>query len=169
MAHNSIQNGYVYFNKDVLVDASVNRSPSSYLLNPESERNRYQHDTDKTIQVLKLTNTNGEPIAAVTFFAVHGTSMNNTNRQISGDNKGVASLLFEKAVNPPGTLPGKGKFVALFPNGNLGDISPNTGGAFCSGTMTPCDASPGDCNNKVSFVFCRKLRSTELLFTKNHI
>jgi hypothetical protein len=34
--------------------------------------------------------------------------------QISGDNKGYASYLFEKMMNPPGTLPGNGSFVAAF-------------------------------------------------------
>lgn len=32
--------------------------------------------------------------------------MNNTNRLISGDNKGYASLMFEKQMNP-GFMPGK--------------------------------------------------------------
>ena len=34
------------------------------------------------------------------WFAVHCTSMNNTNRLISGDNKGYASMLFEMSMNP---------------------------------------------------------------------
>lgn len=35
----------------------------------------------------------------VSWFAVHCTSMNNTNVLISGDNKGYASYLFEKHMN----------------------------------------------------------------------
>ena len=40
------------------------------------------------------------------WFAVHGTSMNPSNTLISGDNKGYASYLFEKNMDP-GSLPGK--------------------------------------------------------------
>lgn len=46
-------------------------------------------------------------ISFLSWFAVHCTSMNNTNRLISGDNKGHASYLMEKAINGPGTLPGQ--------------------------------------------------------------
>lgn len=42
----------------------------------------------------------------VNWYAVHPTSMNNTNKLVSGDNKGYASQLFEKAMNP-GALPGQ--------------------------------------------------------------
>ena len=34
------------------------------------------------------------------WFAVHCTSMQNTNKLISGDNKGYASMLFEMEMNP---------------------------------------------------------------------
>lgn len=40
------------------------------------------------------------------WFAVHCTSMNNTNTLISGDNKGHASYLMEQAMNK-GSLPGQ--------------------------------------------------------------
>ncbi len=33
--------------------------------------------------------------------------MNNTNRLISGDNKGYASLLMERYMNGPDTIPGQ--------------------------------------------------------------
>lgn len=42
------------------------------------------------------------------WFAVHPTSMNNTNPLISGDNKGYASQLFEQKMNQ-GFLPGEVK------------------------------------------------------------
>jgi hypothetical protein len=37
----------------------------------------------------------GAAVGAINWFALHGTSMNNTNRLVSGDNKGAASRLFE--------------------------------------------------------------------------
>lgn len=50
----------------------------------------------------------------INWFAVHGTSMNNTNGLISGDNKGYASYLFEKYQNGNNSLPGMGPFVGAF-------------------------------------------------------
>lgn len=46
-------------------------------------------------------------IGVINWFAVHPTSMNNTNRLISSDNVGYASILMEKALNGNKTLPGK--------------------------------------------------------------
>jgi hypothetical protein len=68
------------------------------------------------------------PIAALLLFAalaivaVHGTSMHNTNRLVSSDNKGYASYRFEQAMNGPGSLPGQGPFIAAFGQSNLGDV-----------------------------------------------
>jgi neutral ceramidase len=53
---------------------------------------------------------------------------------ISSDNKGYASYLMERHQNGNKTLPGHGKFVAAFASTNLGDVSPNTKGAFCVDT-----------------------------------
>ena len=40
-----------------------------------------------------------KPLGVINWFAVHPTSMNNTNHLISGDNKGLASQLLERYVN----------------------------------------------------------------------
>ena len=56
-----------------------------------------------TLNITCVTNT-----ICCSWFAVHCTSMNNTNRLISSDNKGYASILFEQMMNP-GALPGKVK------------------------------------------------------------
>lgn len=37
-----------------LLEANINRSPTGYLANPAEERARFQHDTDKTMTLLKL-------------------------------------------------------------------------------------------------------------------
>ncbi|CAG2122162.1 unnamed protein product, partial [Medioppia subpectinata] len=73
--------------------------------------------------------------------------MNNTNKLISGDNKGYASQLFEQDING-GTLHGKGPFVALFPQSNEGDVSPNTKGPFCLDTGLPCDTNTSTCGGR---------------------
>ena len=64
--------------------------------------------------LLRFEDENGNPLGMVNWFSVHGTSMNNTNHFISGDNKGTAAYLFEKKVNGEDSLPGQGPFIALF-------------------------------------------------------
>lgn len=63
-------------------------------------------------------------------FPVHPTSMNNTNKLISSDNVGYASLLMEQEFNYD-QLTGKGNFVGAFCSANLGDVSPNIMGPKC--------------------------------------
>jgi neutral ceramidase len=89
-----------------LFDANINRSPTSYLLNPASERHKYSSlgDTDKEMLLIKFTTSSKEDLGMLNWFSVHGTSMNNTNTLISGDNKGYASYLTEKAFNGEGTF-----------------------------------------------------------------
>ena len=61
---------------------------------------RYEYDTDHTIYQLNILHAlTQEPIGVINWFAVHPTSMNNTNHLISGDNKGLASQLMERYIN----------------------------------------------------------------------
>ena len=108
------------------------------------------NDTDHEMVVLKMVDTKGNGIGMIDWFAVHCTSMNNTNSLISGDNKGHASYLMEEAMSPPGTLPGAAEFVAAFAQSNEGDVSPNTKGPHCLDTGKPCDLVHSTCNGKVS-------------------
>lgn len=149
-AYRSLQPGSIEVAQDLLTDASVNRSPSSYLLNPPEERAEYEPmgDTDKTMLQITLTSDKGERLGALNWFAVHGTSMNASNLLLSGDNKGYASYLMEKHYGGNETLPGKGAFVAAFASTNLGDVSPNTAGPRCLDTGMPCDFEKSTCNGK---------------------
>ena len=62
---------------------------------------RYEHDTDPGVHQMNIFHAEtNEPMGVINWFAVHPTSMNNTNHLISGDNKGLASQLLEKHVNP---------------------------------------------------------------------
>ncbi|RWS23274.1 neutral ceramidase-like protein [Leptotrombidium deliense] len=146
-AHNNLVKGHIYYNEGELLDASINRSPTAYENNPSDEKAKYAHNTDKTMHLLKFTKLNGDPLGVLCWFAVHPTSMNNTNKLISGDNKGHASMLFEQQLNKD-SLPGKGPFVAGFANANLGDVSPNLKGPHCSDTGLPCDILTSSCGGK---------------------
>lgn len=147
MAHRNMTEGYIYHTQGTLMDVSVNRSPASYLENPQDERSQHQYDTDKTFELLKFTNKNGEPIGMVNWFAVHGVSMNNSNKLISSDNKGYAAITFEEDFNGHVNV-GKGPFVAIFGQSNEGDSSPNIKGARCLDTGEPCDFVHSTCNGK---------------------
>lgn len=94
-AHENLQPGSIYINKGELLDAGVNRSPSSYLNNPAAERSKYKYDVDKEMTLIKFVNEEWGPIGSFNWFATHGTSMSRTNPLISGDNKGAAARFME--------------------------------------------------------------------------
>jgi neutral ceramidase len=127
-AHKNLQTANVKVNKGMLYGSNINRSPTSYLLNPEDERAQYpEGDTDKTMTLLSIVSpVTSKALGVLNFFAVHGTSMNNTNTLTSGDNRGYASYALEREINGKDVPTGKGSFVAAFASSNLGDVSPNT-------------------------------------------
>jgi len=62
-------------------------------------------------------------IGSLNWFAIHPTSLGETNQLISGDNKGLAAYLLEKSVKKNS---GNGNdFIAAFANSNCGDVSGN--------------------------------------------
>ncbi|XP_076318087.1 neutral ceramidase isoform X1 [Tachypleus tridentatus] len=146
-AHENVQDGHIYWNQGELYNASINRSPNAYENNPHEEREKYSYNVDKDMFLLKLTDLENNPIGMINWFAVHGTSMNNTNDLISGDNKGYASLKFEQDLNKD-NIPGKGPFVAAFAQANEGDVTPNILGPRCIDTGLPCDTSSSTCDGK---------------------
>lgn len=48
---------------------------------------------------MQFIGADDKPLGVINWFAVHPTSMNNTNRLVSSDNMGYASILFEKMMN----------------------------------------------------------------------
>ncbi|XP_043843070.1 neutral ceramidase isoform X3 [Dromiciops gliroides] len=138
LAHRNMKPGKIFVNKGNVEGVQINRSPYSYLQNPQSERDRYSANTDKEMMVLKMVDLNGEDLGLISWFAVHPVSMNNTNHLVNSDNVGYASYMFEQEKNR-GQLPGQGPFVAAFASSNLGDVSPNTLGPHCINTGESCD------------------------------
>merc|ERR1712215_524703 len=137
-AHHNLKPGKVFHSIGIVEEeASINRSPTSYEANPEEEKAKYAGNLDKEMVQLNFYDAEGSPLGVFNWFSVHPNSMNNTNHFISGDNKGAASLMFEKEINPD-YLAGKTPFVAGFASTNLGDVSPNTQGPRCIDTGLPC-------------------------------
>jgi neutral ceramidase len=125
-AHDNVKPGTIRMATGQLLDASFNRSPLAYAENPPAERAAYAHDTDKGMTVLRLDENTGVATGMISWFAVHATNIGNQNKLISGDNKGLASYLFERSKGTSYTA--SKTFVAAFANSNEGDVSPNLWG-----------------------------------------
>uniref|UniRef100_A0AAV2LGY6 Neutral ceramidase n=1 Tax=Knipowitschia caucasica TaxID=637954 RepID=A0AAV2LGY6_KNICA len=143
VAHRNMRSGRIFRNSGPLQQNSLNRSPQSYSNNPQEERERFPDDTDKQVTVLKFTDADGDGLGVLSWFAVHAVSMNYTNRLVSSDNMGLSSIIMETEKNQD--LPGEGRFVAAFCSSNLGDVTPNTRGPYCSNTGLKCDYLNSSC------------------------
>lgn len=116
-----------------LLNANLNRDPPAYVQNSPGERALYQDvqgrevNTDKRFVQLNLVRDNGSVAGVINWFAVHPTSMGNHDLLISSDNKGYASLGFEKLMNTryladAGGAPSSAdNFVAAFAQTDEGD------------------------------------------------
>jgi len=145
IAHNNLKPGStITMGRSELLNSNINRSPTSYLENPEIERAQYEYDVDKDFLALFMKDSTGKDFASLNWFAVHGTSMNNTNSLISGDNKGHAEALFEAFAAKNFSSP---NYVAAFAQSAAGDVSPNTRGAFCP-NGDRCEPYHSTCDGK---------------------
>ena len=147
-AHESLQPGYLSVGTIDVEDANINRSPFAYLSNPQEERAKYSHDVDKSLTMLMFRGAeDGKSLGSLTWFPVHGTSMLGNNTLITGDNKGVAAYLLEKAVRA--SEGARNDFVAGFSQANVGDTSPNVLGAYCEdGSGEMCDFEDSTCGGR---------------------
>jgi neutral ceramidase len=115
--------GAVKIATGTLSGANVNRSLAAFRRNPAAEQDRFPNAVDERMTVLRFEQA-GQPVGLLSFFATHGTSMTNTNRLISSDNKGYAAYRTERDVFGL-DWSRRGEFVAAFAQGNAGDMSPN--------------------------------------------
>lgn len=151
-------------------NANINRSPSAYDNNPPEERQLYNFNTDRKLAQLRFESENSTILGAINWFAVHPTSMNNTNRYVSSDNVGYASILLEKEYNK-GHQTGKGPFVGAFASTNLGDVSPNLNGPRCEFTGAECDLLSSKCPKEAGLCFAtgpgrNMFESTKIIATR---
>ncbi len=125
-AHERLAPAQVRMATDHVYGLSRNRSLAAYMLNPQSERNLYDSHTDTETTLLRFDGTDGGAIGMLHWAAAHATSIDKTNKLISGDNKGYAAWKMERSMALR-YLSGEG-FIAGFANSNAGDASPNTAG-----------------------------------------
>lgn len=131
------QSGSIRMSVSQLLNANVNRSPPAYQQDAASERAQYLDDNgnevnvDKRFLQLSLLRKNGNAAGVLNWFAVHPTSMGNHDLMISADNKGWASLRFERimdtqySADESNTPDGADNFVAAFAQTDEGDTIPD--------------------------------------------
>lgn len=115
-----------------LLNTSINRSLPAFLLNSEAERREFLNsrgepvETDKRFVQLNLVREGGSAVGVINWFGVHGTVLGPELNLVSADNKGYASLGFEKIMQTRyDAPPGADDFVAAFAQTDEGDASPN--------------------------------------------
>jgi neutral ceramidase len=146
-AHQSLTAGTLSYAETTVPNATIaiNRSPSAYLANPQSERSQYQDNVDNFMSMLRFQRADGKDMGVLTWLPVHGTSMLGNNTLASGDNKGYAMNEFEKSVQGLSNVaPG---FVAGFSQSNVGDTTPRVLGAWCEdGSNVQCSFEQSLCS-----------------------
>ncbi|MFT4047477.1 MAG: neutral/alkaline non-lysosomal ceramidase N-terminal domain-containing protein [Solimonas sp.] len=132
MAHRNLMQatpGTVELAMQELLDTAVNRSPPAYAQDPADERAQFvdtsgrEVTTNRMMTLLKLQRDDGTPAGTLNWYSVHGTSIGQTYKLLSGDNKGYAAQRFERDF-AKGVYAG-GDFVAGFFQSDEGDASPN--------------------------------------------
>lgn len=122
-AKNNLEPGEILINEGRLENISKNRAIEGYENNSAAERKQYPFPYGSHMFQFNFKNKSGEDLGIFNWFPLHGVSMSKRNLLISGDNKGYASYLFEKAMHADYS---KNKtFVAAFAQANEGDSSPN--------------------------------------------
>lgn len=120
-----------------LLNANRSRDPPAYRQNAPSERARYRDlngnevDVDKRFLQLNFMRGNGSAVGVINWFGVHPTVMSNHNLLISSDNKGYASLGFERLMgtrympDSAAAPSGADNFVAAFAQTDEGNSVPD--------------------------------------------
>ena len=116
-----------------LLDTNINRSKVAFDLNSEAERREFLNsrgepvDNPKRMVQLNLVRADGSAVGVFNWFGVHATVLGEDATLVSSDNKGYASLGFEKLMRTRYAPQARGadSFVAAFAQADLGDASPN--------------------------------------------
>ena len=137
-AFNKRQAAGIFMTRGLIENVQMNRSPTSYMANPADERLNYDSDTNKEAfsLIFKESNSSQNALGSFTWFGLHPTSLNYTNRMVSSDNRGYAAWKLERDLGP--------NYIAAIPQESEGDVSPNTAGPICP-DGSPCDARTSTC------------------------
>lgn len=122
LAHGNIVPGWLRWSENQAHDCGFNRSPAAYACNKDCCG--YSADVDSTMTVLQVL-SGSSLLGIIAWHGVHCTCLDRDNTLVSGDSKGVAAYLFEKAMGVDYEI--AEHFVAAFPQGACGDVSPLNG------------------------------------------
>ena len=126
-AHRRLRQARVGIATIALLGASRNRASGSFARN--ENKPELPIDPDLTVVRVDAAQGKAKPIAVWSNFAIHATSLDDSNRLLSGDNPGYTAEIVERRI-------GKG-VVNVWTNGNEGDISPH-------GDPAPLGGEPGE-------------------------
>lgn len=163
-AHYNLAPGRIYKNSGYLEDCGYNRSIKAY--NSNFDVANFKDATDKEMILLKFVKDNEGngspyPIGVLNWYAIHPTSLGQSNTKISGDNKGWASHLFEE--NKVNVISKSELFIAAFANSSAGDVS---GNVDKRGNKIPHD-SKTDIDNMKTLGEKQYFKAKELFETAN--
>ena len=133
----NVEPGDILLTQSRVNDVSVNRNPDPYSSNPDAWQ--FNTNVNDRMTQLRLVTARGDDIGVINWFALHNVSYSADKKTISGDNKGIASYLFEERMGADPAL--ERTFVAAFANSNLGDVSPNVCGPQDGCTLDETDAA----------------------------
>ena len=125
-ARSTMRSSKIFLKRGVFpleTDISFNRSlkayNSNYEVHPKLTIEEQNKAVDREMRILEFVDEDG-PSGILTMFAVHPTNIIWTNHYISPGNKGYASLFTEEYFQKKG----RKDFLAIFAQGNAGDVSP---------------------------------------------
>ena len=104
---------------------AFNRSIEAYNLNKDVTQYSYKDRhlaVDRTMTLIRIDDSAGNPIGSINWFGVHTTSVGNDMFNICADNKGYAADFLENEIKNNYNSP---DFIAAFAQAPCGDISPN--------------------------------------------
>ncbi len=121
-AHQNKGPGRILTAEGDLANCGKIRSLPAYARNPEIDENEINDPGSvepiyRKMTLLKFVAADGREKGTINWFALHPINLGEKNKLISGDNKGYAEYLFEKA----------GGVVSAFANSCCGDVSANVG------------------------------------------
>lgn len=121
-AHEDLRPGRILLGQQEVAEGGTNRSNVAYMQNPEAERARYANNTDKEMTLLKFVRDDGV-IGALSWFAVHPTSLTYNNLLVGADHKGIAAFEMERRAGERADV--TESFVGAFAQANCGDVTGN--------------------------------------------
>lgn len=134
-AHDRASPGSLRVANGDVMNASVNRSTPAFRRNPDQAG-----ELNRLMTTVTIDRPSGAPTGAISWFAVHNTSLPQTNTLIGSDNKGYAAYRMEKERGTILPFQNPGGFVAAFPNSDEGDLSPNIASGFTGPGVDPFDS-----------------------------